>query len=121
MNTAEGIRTICKDKGGFLKAPWYDRAGPGLLSMADPKKHAKRRRLLASPLSVTSLGQFEPLASAKISLAMKKMKEENEKLGYADIYKWFGLMTTDIIGDLTFGSSFRMLEQGRAGKIILKV
>jgi hypothetical protein len=33
----------------------------------------------------------------------------------ADVFKWWLFMATDIIGELSFGESFRMLE---AGKVI---
>ena len=32
--------------------------------------------------------------------------------GFADVYKWALFMTTDVIGELTFGESFKMLERG---------
>lgn len=113
VNTPEGIKTICKDRGGFLKSKWYDRSsGQGLVAGTNPRAHARLRRLLASPLSLSSLVQSEPLVRAKIDLAMEKIRQEDYKLGYSDVYKWFNLMATDIIGDATFGSSFRMLEQG---------
>lgn len=35
--------------------------------------------------------------------------------GAADIYKWWKFMTADLIGELTFGDSFRMLELGEVG------
>jgi cytochrome P450 len=84
--------------------------------MRDREKHSQRRRLLAHPLSNSSLQDFEPLIQAKIDLAVQKIADERHRLGYADIYKWFSLMATDIIGDLTFGSSLRMLEQGQVSR-----
>lgn len=84
-----------------------------MLGMRDREKHSRRRRLLAHPLSNSSLPAFEQLIWAKVDLAMDQMEKEYRNLGYTDIHKWLSLMATDIIGDLTFGSSFRMLEQGK--------
>lgn len=50
---------------------------------------------------------------------MASIGHEAKIKGAADIYKWFSLMETDIIGDLTFGSSFRMLETGKVGQLAL--
>ena len=33
--------------------------------------------------------------------------------GATDVFKWWLFMATDIIGELTFGDSFRMLEIGK--------
>ncbi|KAF5719313.1 cytochrome P450 monooxygenase [Fusarium globosum] len=96
INDPDAVKVIQKASGGFQKSAWYDKTGPGMLGMRDREKHARRRRLLAHPLSNSSLPAFEPLIRAK----------------------WFSFMATDIIGDLTFGSSFQMLEQGRRSQYV---
>ncbi|KAI8650627.1 hypothetical protein NCS57_01397100 [Fusarium keratoplasticum] len=118
INSPDAVRIIQKVSGGFDKSAWYDMTGPGMLGMRDREKHSRRRRLLAHPLSNSSLPAFEPLIQAKVDLAMDQMETENRKLGYTDVHKWFSFMATDIIGDLTFGSSFRMLEQGRRSQYV---
>lgn len=113
INNPDDVKVIQKVSGGFRKSAWYDMTGPGMLGMRDRERHSRRRRLLAHPLSNSSLPNFEPLIRAKVDLAMGQMQKESQKLGYANVHKWFSFMATDIIGDLTFGSSFRMLEQGK--------
>lgn len=113
INDYEAVKTIQKASGGFDKSNWYDKTSPGLIGMRDRERHSRRRWLLAHPLSNSSLSHFEPLIQEKTDLAMAKIREEGRQLGCADVHKWFSLMATDIIGDLTFGSSFRMLEQGK--------
>lgn len=41
------------------------------------------------------------------------MSEEMKSRGVADVFKWWTFMATDIIGELSFGESFRMLEHGK--------
>ncbi|KAG7406249.1 Cytochrome P450 monooxygenase azaI [Fusarium oxysporum f. sp. rapae] len=118
INDPDAVKVIQKVSGGFKKSAWYDKTGPGMLGMRDREKHARRRRLLAHPLSNSSLPAFEPLIRAKVDLAMSQMENEYRSLGYTDCHKWFSFMATDIIGDLTFGSSFRMLEQGRGSQYV---
>ncbi|SCO76509.1 related to benzoate 4-monooxygenase cytochrome P450 [Fusarium oxysporum] len=118
INDPDAVKVIQKVSGGFKKSAWYDKTGPGMLGMRDREKHARRRRLLAHPLSNSSLPTFEPLIRAKVDLAMSQMQNEYRSLGYTDCHKWFSFMATDIIGDLTFGSSFRMLEQGRRSQYV---
>ncbi|KAF7679745.1 hypothetical protein GT037_001396 [Alternaria burnsii] len=119
INDPAGVRTIQKTSGGFDKGPWYQNTGPGLLGMRDRGIHSRRRRLLAHSLSNSSLVVCEILIRKKIDLAMASIGHEAKIKGAADIYKWFSLMATDIIGDLTFGSSFCMLETGKKTQYVL--
>jgi cytochrome P450 len=75
--------------------------------------HRRHRRLLSGPLSETSLKTVEPIVTRNIDLCVQKMAEEMDKRGAVDVFKWFLFLTTDVIGELTFGESFRMLEQGK--------
>ncbi|RSL95355.1 hypothetical protein CDV31_013915 [Fusarium ambrosium] len=109
INSPDAVKVIQNVSGGLGKSAWYDITGPGMLGMRDREKHSRRRRLLAHPLT---------LIQAKVDLAMEQMEAEYRKLGYTDVHKWFSFMATDIIGDLTFGSSFRMLEQGRRSQYV---
>lgn len=45
-------------------------------------------------------------------MAINRMDEEMGKRGAADVFKWWLFMATDVIGELSFGESFRMLEAG---------
>lgn len=56
---------------------------------------------------------------SRVQLAMARIREEAlSPRGVADIYKWLFFMATDIIGELSFGDSFRMLEIGRKNQYI---
>ncbi|CAH0029170.1 unnamed protein product [Clonostachys rhizophaga] len=118
INDPEAVKVIQKVAGGFKKSAWYDKTGPGMLGMRDSQKHSRRRQLLAHPLSNSSLSAYEPLVRAKVDLALDQMEKEYRKLGYTDCYKWLNFMANDIIGDLTFGSSFKMLEQGKTSQYV---
>ncbi|OQD60356.1 hypothetical protein PENPOL_c024G09110 [Penicillium polonicum] len=85
-----------------------------VFSTTDPYFHSSRRRLLASPISDTSLHQHEDLITGRIKMTICKMAEETQTRGATDIFKWWLFMATDIIGELSFGESFRMLEAGEA-------
>ncbi|PLB47795.1 cytochrome P450 [Aspergillus steynii IBT 23096] len=109
-------REIHKTGGRFLKSEWYrlliPRAFESVFSTPDPHLHSFRRRLLASPLSDSSLAKFEAQVRALIDLTIRQMSRELKTKSSADVFKWWLFMTTDIIGELSFGESFRMLEKG---------
>lgn len=101
----------------FRKGKMYRRitmAGmENVFSTTDPGFHARHRRLLSAPLSETSLKQFEKVVIQRVELALQKMREETISNCAADVLKWWLFMATDIIGELSFGESFRMLELGK--------
>ena len=110
-------KEIHKVGGRYLKAGFYThighRSAKTLFSTTDPKFHAVRRRLLSSPMSESSLAQFEPIVADRVRLCMTRMSEEMKSRGVADVFKWWTFFATDTIGELSFGESFRMLEYGK--------
>lgn len=83
-----------------------------LFTTVDVEYHRRHRRLLSSSLSETSLQALHPIVEQRVTLAVDRMKEEMKSRGATDVFKWFLFMATDVIGELTFGESFRMLELG---------
>ncbi|KAI1819802.1 cytochrome P450 [Xylaria intraflava] len=109
----EAVRRIYSIKKEFPKSRWYLAFLPFIETIFNTPNidlHRRYRRLLSAPMSESSLKNYLPQIDFKVSLAMERMKEEFETRGVVDIYKWFFFMTTDIIGDLSFGESFRLLE-----------
>ena len=84
-----------------------------MFTTTDFKFHAARRRLLASPISDSSLSYLVPQISNRVEYTIERIAEEIDNRGAADIFKWWLFMATDIIGELSFGESFRMLEAGK--------
>ncbi|KAL4794579.1 cytochrome P450 [Aspergillus venezuelensis] len=116
-------REIHRIASPFLKSPWYRllnrKDGESIFSTTDPDYHRRHRRLLSSPLSDVNLRAVEPLVQSRIQLAISRIREEGlSPRRAADIYKWFFFMATDIIGELSFGDSFRMLEIGKKNQYI---
>ena len=79
----------------------------------DIEFHRQRRRLLAGPLSESSLKSVEPVVRKAAELAMQKVGNEMSSRGASDMFKWALFFATDVIGELTFGESFRMLDIGK--------
>ncbi|KND89234.1 putative sterigmatocystin biosynthesis P450 monooxygenase [Tolypocladium ophioglossoides CBS 100239] len=111
------VKAIYGVKESFRKSQFYRRVtAPGqesLFTTINVDFHRRRRRLLAGPMSESSLKSLIPTVNGRVELAVDKISAEMKALGYADVCKWWLFMTTDTIGELTFGDSFRMLELGR--------
>ncbi|KKK14137.1 hypothetical protein P175DRAFT_0512102 [Aspergillus ochraceoroseus IBT 24754] len=119
------VREIHKVGGRYWKSEWYRRVVPvgveNIFSSVDPQIHAVHRRLLSAPIAEANLKQFEPIIDERIQLTIRKIKDELHTRGAADVFKWFNFMSTDIVGELTFGESFRMLEYGKKNQYFLDI
>ncbi|KAK7740019.1 hypothetical protein SLS62_011162 [Diatrype stigma] len=116
-----GARQIHRIKGEYLKGPFYEKIvkGPNVFNTRDVELHRRYRKLLSGPMSETGLQVLLPQVEAKIRLTIQRASEEMYTRGAADLYKWWMFMTTDVIGELSFGESFRMLEYGQKNQYIL--
>lgn len=103
----------------FPKSQFYDNfhninGSSDMFSTRDSSTHAKHRKLLSGPISESGLKRVEHVVHERASLAVEKIAQETKTTGRADVLKWWMFYSTDVIGELTFGDSFRMLEQGKA-------
>jgi cytochrome P450 len=83
--------------------------------MRDPHAHAARRKLFSRAFSNSSLNSnWDMELRQKANLAVQRIQRDASGSSQgADIFKWWTLMTTDIIAHLSFGESFNMLELGK--------
>ncbi|KAE8158759.1 cytochrome P450 [Aspergillus tamarii] len=93
------------------------RVAPDKIDICDINAHSIRRRLLSSPMSDTSLQSMQPTIDMNIQLAIRQMRHEMKSRGSIDIFKWWYLMSTDLIGQLTFGHTFQLLERGQKNQL----
>jgi hypothetical protein len=102
ISDISAVKQIHKVGGPYLKSGFYTHIGhksyKTIFSTTDAQYHAKRRKLLVA---------------SRVHLCMNRMEEEAENRGVIDVFKWWLFQTTDTIGELSFGESFRMLEHGK--------
>lgn len=117
INDLSATREIHKVGGRYLKSKWYETLVPpgivNVFTVSDPNYHSALRRLLAGPMADNQVKVFEPLVTSRVRLAISRIGEELERRGAADVFKWWLFFATDVIGELSFGDSFRMLETGK--------
>lgn len=118
----EAVKMIYTTKETYHKSDFYrDLTGQpiaSIFSTSDVDMHRKLRRLLASAMSESSLKSLVPQISVLVELTIQRMKEELKVRGAIDVFQWSLFMATDIIGELSFGESFHMLEQGKKNQYI---
>lgn len=115
------FKEIHRAGGRYLKSDFYRKLVPedrvALFNTIDSQTHSNRRRLLAGALTDSSVTRLEPIVRGKAQLAVARAGEEMQERGAADVYKWWLFMATDVIGELTFGKSFEMLEAKKVEKM----
>lgn len=118
VTSIEALKTIYGPRETFRKSQFYRLLAvpgqQGLFNTIDVEFHRRHRRLLAGPMAESSLWSMLPIVEARLVLTIARMKQEMASRGAADVFKWWLFMATDVIGELTFGDSFRMLELGHA-------
>ncbi|KAI2613414.1 cytochrome P450 [Hypoxylon sp. NC1633] len=114
-------RKIYSVKGEFPKADFYDKISSDLVNVfgtRDIEVHRRFRRLLSSGIAESSLLTHLPVIEGKVRMAIERMGEEMKRRSAADVFHWFLAMATDIIGELSFGQGFQMLETGEKNQYI---
>ncbi len=113
-----GYHAIHKIGNGFCKSQWYPRfrtayTDQDVFSETSLSKHAVRRKLLSRPFSKSNLKQnWAQLVNERAQLAVRSIKSKAE-VGVCDVFEWWTFYTVDVIGKISFGESFGMLELGK--------
>jgi len=94
---------------------WHGNPDGGAASVfvtTDLKEHARIRRFMDPAFSERTVLQQEPILQDYVSVFIKKLRERsiNGKTTI-NVVDWFNFTLLDIIGDLSFGESFRCLEK----------
>ncbi len=117
ISDIDTVKSVYATKATFRKSPWYRQLTPfgkhTIFNTDDVEYHRRHRRLLAGPLSETALKPDISFVAGRADLTIERMKQEMHVRGCVDVYKWWFFFTTDVIGELTFGDSFKMLELGK--------
>ncbi|PHH85161.1 hypothetical protein CDD83_823 [Cordyceps sp. RAO-2017] len=117
VSDLEAVKSIYTSRETFRKTQWYRDfttvGNENVFNTTSPDFHRRHRRLLAAPISEANVRAYYDRIESRTRLAVDKMRAEMAARGAADVFKWWYFMATDVIGDLTFGQSFQMLELGK--------
>ncbi|KAI0424468.1 isotrichodermin C-15 hydroxylase [Xylaria sp. FL1042] len=99
-----------KDPKFYVKPPdSYD-----TISTASDEDHRRLRRTQAHAFSEKAIMVQEQYLQQYTEQLMKCLRDQSsQNNGAVDLAKWVNFLTTDVIGDLSFGKSFRGLDTGK--------
>ena len=74
--------------------------------------HERMRKVLGHAFSERAIKEQEPTVQMYIEKLIRRLREQTSgsSQGKIDMVKWYSWLAFDIIGDLTFGSSFKCLD-----------
>ncbi|KAL7932156.1 cytochrome P450 CYP684A2 [Trichoderma chlorosporum] len=122
VTDVEAVKAIYNVKETFKKSSFYKKLTavrtPVLFSVTDIEDRKRIRRLLGPSISASALKPHAPVINSRLDLYIQRIKEEIEIRGFADIFKWNLFLATDVVGELSFGESFRTLELGKKSQYV---
>ncbi|TLD10708.1 hypothetical protein PgNI_06547 [Pyricularia grisea] len=105
------------NSGNLPKDPKFYVAPPDsvdTISTANDVDHRRLRRAQAHAFSEKALSMQESFIQQHTDRYIRSLEREAQEAdGVVDIVKWVNFLTTDLIGDLSFGEAFGGLESGR--------
>ncbi|KAH6975709.1 cytochrome P450 oxidoreductase [Ilyonectria destructans] len=121
VSDTEAIKTIYSVNGGFTKTPFYpiqegrfEKAPlPNLFSTRDEDYHSKLKRPVAHMYSLATLLGWEHKMDEISKLFIDRLDKYATSGQEIDLGQWLQWYAFDIIGKLTFSTTFGFLEQGR--------
>ncbi|KAF2721077.1 putative P450 monooxygenase [Polychaeton citri CBS 116435] len=104
------------------KSQWYDTGRPhdSMHTTRERAVHDRRRRIWAPGFSDKALREYEVRVNIFNAKLMQRVRENAGKP--IDATKWFSLYAFDVMGALTFGKDYGMLDAGElhwAAKLIV--
>ncbi|TVY29916.1 Pisatin demethylase [Lachnellula hyalina] len=101
------------------QAPWYYAWSPadpnksGLFSDLNPHRHASQRRKFASAYSMSTLVSYEQYVDHCTALLVQRFDELAQSHHIINLYHWLQCYAFDVIGEITFGVRFGLLDMGK--------
>ncbi|PGH15930.1 hypothetical protein AJ79_02097 [Helicocarpus griseus UAMH5409] len=111
VNVPEAVQAVLGSDSKCSKTPWYEQSLPlvNLHTMRDKKMHDKRRKVFSKAFSPASLRLYEPRVVQHSELFVQQLAKMGGKP--FDATRWCKYWAFDIMGELAFGESFRMITE----------
>ena len=112
------IRTIYGTGSKFSKSEFYrpfgsiDETHPDLFTERNNAAHAQQRRQTANLYSMSSLVMYEPFVDKVNTEFMAAVAHLAKSEQTFDLFTWMQFYAFDVIGEITIGCSFGLIEAG---------
>ncbi|EEA27553.1 hypothetical protein TMatcc_004144 [Talaromyces marneffei ATCC 18224] len=119
--TPEGLHTVYAHGNGFLKDHFYEAfvsGVPGVFNVRDRVQHTRKRKIIAHAFSPASVHAFETHMSNNLRRWVRQLDKlaaqtPEDTYSRVNMMPWCTYVAFDIIGDLSFGAPFGMVDRGQ--------
>ncbi|KAF3927968.1 hypothetical protein ABW20_dc0109482 [Dactylellina cionopaga] len=115
------IKAIHTGPDAYPKSDWYKGLTDGIdavFALIHNDEHRHRRKAYGNAFSNTNIAKLEPVVRKHVNTCVEKIKREVDAGGRPNILQWVQFMSTDVIGDVSYGRDFGMLEKETTNPII---
>ncbi|KAK6523085.1 hypothetical protein TWF694_005983 [Orbilia ellipsospora] len=121
ISDIESVKKIHSVHDPYLKSRLYKKLGNGLSSLffiVDPEAYKHRRMAYGNAFSKSNLSLMEPVVRKYVNTCVRKIKQDIDNKGITDMMKWIQAMSTDIIGEISYGQELGMLESENFNSVL---
>ncbi|GIJ90957.1 hypothetical protein Asppvi_009922 [Aspergillus pseudoviridinutans] len=117
ISDPSAIRTIYGTGSKFSKSDYYIPFGAPIdhkdvFSETSNEKHASERRKISNMYAMSSLVSYEPFVDKVNGQFMAALADHAQRGRALDLFTWMQFYAFDVIGEITLGRSFGLLEAG---------
>ncbi|KAK8221457.1 cytochrome P450 [Phyllosticta capitalensis] len=121
ISSADAVKDVFLTGGkSWVKSPFYNcftAIRPNIFGTTDEVIHSARKRALTPGFSMQSVAQMQPHIDACLTKLMARLDRAADARETVNLKDWVAFFVIDVLGELAFARSFRMLEQGDAGAL----
>ncbi|KAF3910503.1 hypothetical protein AA313_de0207826 [Arthrobotrys entomopaga] len=109
----ESVKKIHSIHDIYPKSKFYEALSGGLDHInvvTDHEEYKRRRRDIGDAFSNSNMTDLEPIVRKHIDTCVRKLNRELENDKTLNIMEWIQFTVVDVIGEISFGRDFGMLE-----------
>ncbi|OKP06708.1 Pisatin demethylase [Penicillium subrubescens] len=112
----QAVKKIYELGGKFEKSQYYspllspDPATQHIFPMLDNERHKDRRRKISALYTMSTMVSYENAVDKLNEVCIRKIHQFAEERRLIDIPHWMQYYAFDVIGEITFNESFKMME-----------
>ena len=118
LSDPDAVRTIYSAGSDFAKSDFYLPFGPPTLHAKDifseisKAEHARKRKACSQMYAMSTLVSYEPFVNKVNATFVARLTDFAQKQEPFDLFTWMQFYAFDVIGEITIGRSFGLIEAG---------
>jgi cytochrome P450 len=118
LQDSDAVRTIYSAGSDFEKSDYYLPFGPSAVHAKDifsemsKSEHARKRKACSQMYAMSTLISYEPFVNKVNATFAAKLADFAKRKEPFDLFTWMQFYAFDVIGEITIGRSFGLIEAG---------